>query len=78
MAEQSIPQCGVCKKLYSREDAPQRRLRLAVEDMADKKYPEPKKPGLYVACEECRDLYLPVIAARLGKAVEDMGHHCTT
>lgn len=69
-------QCGICARPPRLGEAPQR-IRLSAEDMADKKYPAPKSPGLYQCCQECFDGYLPVVAARLGLTAETIPHdHC--
>lgn len=63
--------CPICKRA-PRVGEGHRRIRLTAEDMHEKKYPVPKTPGLYQCCEECHAEYLPVVAHRLGKKVEEM------
>lgn len=69
-----VPTCGVCRKALRHGENPTK-IRIAVEDMSDKKYPVVKTPGLYQSCQECHDDYLPAVAARLGKKPEDMSAH---
>lgn len=71
-----VPSCGICKKGL-RHGENHGRVRLAVEDMVDQKYPHDKKPGLYQSCPDCFETYQAVIAKRLGKKVEDMAAHDT-
>jgi hypothetical protein len=68
--------CGICGR-SPRPGEGSNRIRLAVEDMADKKYPMPKTPGLYQCCKDCFEEYLPIAAKRLGHTVESIPHdHC--
>ncbi len=66
--------CGICRRALRGDDNP-KRVRLDAADMKDMKYPTGKEPGLYSACSDCHELYLPVVAARLGKTVETMATH---
>ena len=68
--------CGICGRA-PRPGEGSNRIRLVVEDMADKKYPAPKTAGLYQSCKDCFDEYLPVVAKRLGHTAESIPHdHC--
>ncbi len=74
MSNQVTLPCGICKR-PPRPGDDLKKIRLHQDDMVDKKYPEPKAPGLYQCCPECYDLYLPHVAARLGKTHDQMGHN---
>jgi hypothetical protein len=54
------------------------RLRLTAEDIQGQESPRDRKPGLRGhCCENCLNIYLPIIAKRLGVQVEDMPAHGT-
>jgi len=69
-----VPTCGICRKALRHGENPTK-IRIAIADMNDKKYPVVKAEGLYQSCQECHDVYLPEVAKRLGKKVEDMTAH---
>lgn len=69
--------CACCERAIP-EDHLISRLRLTVEDMQGQESPRDKKPGLRGhCCEHCLNVYLPIIAARMGRLVEDMAAHDT-
>lgn len=69
--------CAVCDRNVPDGDC-MSRLRLTAQDMIGQQFPIDRKPGLRGhCCQSCRNVYLPVIAARLGKKVEEMGAHDT-
>jgi hypothetical protein len=69
--------CAVCERNVPDGDC-MSRLRLTAADMQGKQFPRDRKPGLRGhCCQECRNVYLPVIAARLGKTAEEMSAHDT-
>jgi hypothetical protein len=69
--------CACCERAIPEGECISR-LRLTVEDMQGQESPRDGKPGLRGhCCEHCRNVYLPIIARRLGKKVEDMTAHDT-
>jgi len=64
--------CGICKQPLGPNET-LRDIRLTVEDMEGQAFPIDKKPGLYAAGPQMFNLYAPIVAARLGKRVEEMG-----
>lgn len=70
-------ECACCGKKIP-DDHCISRLRLTPEDMQGQQHPEDRKPGLRGhCCQGCKNVYLPIIAKRVGIAVEDMTAHDT-
>ena len=57
--------CGICKR-PPREGENMHLVRLRPE------FETAKEPGLYQACQECRDQYAPAVARYLGCEVQQL------